>query len=55
MANRDPIRPPINIAESTSIGFTTSISETITAKSIPIDDTKLPAGAESSLDNIFSP
>ena len=54
-AKAEPIKAPSSTAESTSTGFTISMTVTSTAKSIPMELTKLPLAAVLSFESIFKP
>ena len=54
-ANAEPIKAPSSMAESTSTGFTISITVTSTANNIPIEETTLPFAALLSFESIFKP
>ena len=52
-AKAEPIKAPSSTAESTSTGFTISMTVTSTAKSIPMELTTLPLAAVLSFESIF--
>ena len=54
-AKAEPIKAPSSTAESTSTGFTISMTVTNTAKSIPMELTTLPLAAVLSFESIFKP